>query len=41
MATSFRQPKSLQEQLQKVTDRWSDEVERVGKHKEQEILEVG
>jgi ribosome recycling factor len=29
------------EQLQKVTDRWSDEVERVGKHKEQEILEVG
>ena len=29
------------EQLQKVTDRWSDEVERVGKHKEQEIMEVG
>ncbi len=29
------------EQLQKVTDRWSDEVDRVGKHKEQEILEVG
>ena len=29
------------EQLQKVTDRWTDEVERVGKHKEQEILEVG
>jgi ribosome recycling factor len=29
------------EQLQKVTDRWTDEVERVGKHKEQEILDVG
>jgi|SRR5215213_2511568 len=29
------------EQLQKVTDRWNDEVERVGKHKEQEILDVG
>jgi ribosome recycling factor len=29
------------EQLQKVTDRWTAEVERVGKHKEQEILEVG
>jgi ribosome recycling factor len=29
------------EQLQKLTDRWTDEVERVGKHKEQEILEVG
>ena len=29
------------EQLQKVTDRWTDEVERVGKHKEQEIMEVG
>lgn len=28
------------EQLQKVTDRWTAEVERVGKHKEQEILEV-
>ena len=27
--------------LQKVTDRWTDEVDRVGKHKEQEILEVG
>ena len=27
--------------LQKVTDRWIAEVERVGKHKEQEILEVG
>lgn len=27
--------------LQKVTDRWTAEVERVGKHKEQEILEVG
>jgi ribosome recycling factor len=26
--------------LQKVTDRWTDEVDRVGKHKEQEILEV-
>ena len=30
-----------QEQLQKVTDRWTDEVDRVGKHKEQEIMEVG
>ena len=30
-----------QDQLQKVTDRWTAEVERVGKHKEQEILEVG
>jgi ribosome recycling factor len=30
-----------QELLQKVTDRWTAEVERVGKHKEQEILEVG
>jgi ribosome recycling factor len=29
------------EQLQNLTDRWTDEVERVGKHKEQEILEVG
>ncbi|MEP7158428.1 MAG: ribosome recycling factor [Chloroflexota bacterium] len=29
------------EQLQKVTDRWTGEVERVGKHKEQDILEVG
>jgi ribosome recycling factor len=29
------------EQLQKLTDRWTDEVERVGKHKEQEILEIG
>ena len=29
------------EQIQKVTDRWNDEVERVGKHKEQEILDVG
>jgi len=28
------------ELLQKVTDRWTTEVERVGKHKEQEILEV-
>jgi ribosome recycling factor len=27
--------------LQKVTDRWTGEVDRVGKHKEQEILEVG
>jgi len=26
--------------LQKVTDRWTQEVDRVGKHKEQEILEV-
>jgi ribosome recycling factor len=26
--------------LQKVTDRWTAEVERVGQHKEQEILEV-
>jgi len=26
--------------LQKVTDKWTAEVERVGKHKEQEILEV-
>ncbi|MDP8904753.1 MAG: ribosome recycling factor [Chloroflexota bacterium] len=26
---------------QKLTDRWIDEVERIGKHKEQEILEVG
>jgi ribosome recycling factor len=29
------------ELLQKVTDRWTSEVDRVGKHKEQEILEVG
>lgn len=29
------------EQLQKVTDRWIAEVERVGKHKEQEIMDVG
>jgi ribosome recycling factor len=28
------------EGLQKVTDRWTAEVDRVGKHKEQEILEV-
>lgn len=28
------------ESLQKATDRWTDEVDRVGKHKEQEILEV-
>ncbi|MDQ3937680.1 MAG: ribosome recycling factor [Chloroflexota bacterium] len=28
------------EALQKLTDRWIQEVERVGKHKEQEILEV-
>lgn len=27
--------------LQKVTDRWTAEVDRVGKHKEQEIMEVG
>lgn len=26
--------------LQKVTDRWTSEVDRVGRHKEQEILEV-
>jgi ribosome recycling factor len=26
--------------LQKVTDHWVGEVDRVGKHKEQEILEV-
>jgi ribosome recycling factor len=29
-----------QEHLQKVTDRWVDEVDRVGKVKEQEVLEV-
>jgi len=29
------------ELLQKLTDGWTTEVERVGKHKEQEILEVG
>ena len=29
------------ELLQKVTDRWTAEVDRVGKHKEQEIMEVG
>lgn len=29
------------DQLQKVTDRWTAEVDRVGKHKEQEIMEVG
>jgi len=29
------------ELLQKLTDRWTAEVDRVGKHKEQEILEVG
>ena len=28
------------DQLQKLTDRWTAEVDRVGKHKEQEILEV-
>jgi ribosome recycling factor len=27
--------------LQKVTDRWTAEVDRVGNHKEQEIMEVG
>jgi ribosome recycling factor len=27
--------------VQKVTDRWTAEVDRVGKHKEQEIMEVG
>ena len=30
-----------QDVLQKATDRWTAEVERVGKHKEQEIMEVG
>ena len=30
-----------QDLLQKVTDRWTSEVERLGTHKEQEILEVG
>jgi ribosome recycling factor len=30
-----------QDLLQKVTDRWTAEVDRVGTHKEQEILEVG
>jgi len=30
-----------QDVLQKVTDRWTAEVDRVGKHKEQEIMEVG
>ncbi len=30
-----------QDLLQKVTDRWTAEVERIGKHKEQEILEGG
>jgi ribosome recycling factor len=29
------------ESLQKVTDRWVAEVDRVGKHKEQEIMDVG
>jgi ribosome recycling factor len=29
------------ETLQKVTDRWTAEVDRVGKHKEQEIMQVG
>ena len=29
------------ELLQKVTDRWNAEVDRVGKHKETEIMEVG
>src|SRR5687767_10409341 len=28
------------DQLQKITDRWTAEVDRVGKNKEQEILEV-
>jgi ribosome recycling factor len=27
--------------LQKLTDRWTAEVDRVGQHKEQEILEIG
>ena len=30
-----------QDLLQKVTDRWTSEVDRIGTHKEQEILEVG
>lgn len=30
-----------QEVLQKVTDRWIAEVDRVGKHKETEIMDVG
>jgi ribosome recycling factor len=30
-----------QDVLQKVTDRWTAEVDRVGKHKEQEIMEIG
>jgi ribosome recycling factor len=30
----------LLEQVQKTTDRWVDEVDRVGKQKEQEVLEV-
>jgi ribosome recycling factor len=30
-----------QDVLQKVTDRWTAEVDRVGKHKETEIMEVG
>jgi len=30
-----------QDLLQKVTDRWTSEVDRLGNHKEQEILEVG
>jgi ribosome recycling factor len=29
------------ETLQKVTDRWTAEVDRVGKHKEQEIMDIG
>jgi ribosome recycling factor len=29
------------EVLQKITDRWSAEIDRVGRHKEQEILEGG
>ena len=27
--------------VQKLTDRWTAEIDRIGKHKEQEILEVG
>ena len=30
-----------QDLLQKVTDKWTAEVDRVGKHKETEIMEVG
>ena len=36
-----RRGRREQERVEKVTDRWTGEVDRVGKHKEQEILEVG